>query len=122
MSGWPNLLTSAHKVVLIAVIICGGAPLSAQQTIKILTPASDSCAAFVKALNANEQPLLLALAGWATGYLSGVAQGTGIDFLRRVEPGNTSVIVRLERECRQQPQQLMSVVLEKISRDMIRER
>jgi hypothetical protein len=62
---------------------------------------------------------LAALGGWATGYLSGVAQGAGIDFLRKVEPGNGSVFMRLYQECRRQPQQLMSVVLEEMSRAMI---
>jgi hypothetical protein len=109
----------ARIVLLVGAIIGASTPATAQQTIKILTPASDSCAAFVKALDANEEPLLLTLGAWATGYLSGVAQGTGIDFLRNVEPGNTSVFLRLESECRRQPRQPMSVVLQEISRAMI---
>jgi hypothetical protein len=111
------------KLVLsiVLAVIANLNPAVAQQNIKILTPASDSCAAFVEALDNNQEPLLLALAGYATGYLSGVAQGTGIDFLRSVEPGNTSVILRLKKECQRQPKQLLSVALENMSREMIAE-
>ena len=109
----------AQFFLLAGVIVGLSTPAMAQPTIKIQTPASDSCAAFVRALDANEEPLLLTLGAWATGYLSGVAQDTGIDFLRNVEPSNQSVFLRLESECRRQPQQPMSVVLQEISRAMI---
>src|ERR1700733_2474199 len=111
----------ALSAVLIIAAVGNIKAASAQQSIKILTPTSDSCAAFVEALDTNQEPLLLALAGWATGYLSGVAQGTGIDFLRSIEPGNTSVILRLKKECQRQPKELLSVVLENMSREMIAE-
>jgi hypothetical protein len=119
MSRPRNFLASAAMAIQIGTLFCGATPARAQHTIKTLTPTSDSCAAFVRALDTNEEPLLLALAAWATGYLSGVAQGKGIDFLRRMESGNKSVIARLYVECRQQPEQLMSVVLERMSREMI---
>ena len=110
------------RLVALTILIAGHATLAtAQQSVKILTPNSDSCAAFVEALNKPEPLLLIGLAGWATGYLSGVAQGTGIDFLRQVEPGNTSVFLRLEKECQQQPSELLSIVLERMSRKMIEE-
>jgi len=111
----------ALSAVLIIAAVGNIKAASAQQSIKILTPTSDSCAAFVEALDTNQEPLLVALGGWATGYLSGVAQGTGIDFLRSVEPGNASVFLRLRKECQRQPKELLSVALENISREMIAE-
>ena len=111
------------KLLLSAVCVAAQIGVgSAIAQIKILTPNSDSCAAFVKALDENEQPLLGALGGWAIGYLSGVAQGTGIDFLRNIKPPNTEVFLRIYAECRKRPSQLMSVVLEALSRQMIAER
>lgn len=112
----------ARTAALIIAIAAYAQSAVAQQSIKILTPNSDSCAVFVQALNTNQEPLLLVtLGGWATGYLSGFAQGTGIDFLRPIEPGNTSVFLRLAKECEQQPKEHLSIVLQKISRDMIAE-
>lgn len=57
MSKW------VHRTVLTAAMIGSAIPSLAQQSVKILTPNSDSCAAFTRALNTNEEPLLLALGG-----------------------------------------------------------
>lgn len=114
----------AQLATLITAIVCHAQYAVAQENIKILTPNSDSCAVFIQALNTNQESqlsTLIALGGWATGYLSGVAQGTGIDFLRAVQPPNTSVFLRLEKECQQQPKERLSIVLEKLSREMIAE-
>lgn len=110
-------------MVVVVAIVAHAQFAMAQQTIKLLTPNSDSCAAFVEALNSDKQPslALITLAGWATGYLSGVAQASRIDFLRPIEPGNASVFLRIEKECKQQPHELLTVVMAKIAGDMIGE-
>lgn len=92
-------------------------PATAQETIKILTPDDDTCAPFVAAMNSGDTAKVLALGGWALGFISGVAQGTGADILR----GATvqGVMNRLYAECQRQPGQAMSVALEEIARALV---
>jgi hypothetical protein len=80
------------------------------QTVKFLTPTEDSCGTFVTAMNTADATKLAALAGWALGFLSGVAKGSDIDILRPMTAQD--VMVRLYKACEQQPTQLFSVVVE----------
>jgi hypothetical protein len=52
----------------------------AEATVRVLTTTADSCLAFTTAMDA-----ISALFAWTLGFLSGVAQGTGTDYLRNVD-------------------------------------
>ena len=57
------------KGALIAcVIITAGAPALAQQTVRILTPTTDSCRAFTVAMVAADKTALTGLAGWVVSH------------------------------------------------------
>jgi hypothetical protein len=90
----------------------------AASAVKILTPNQDSCLAFTTALEAASE-LNPILTGWATGFFSGVAQGTGIDFLRNYDL--TSLTLRLVDSCQRQPDKLLSQAALELSRSMIAE-
>jgi hypothetical protein len=91
-------------------------PAAAQQKIQILTPTDDSCAIFTAAMDSGD-PKVVAQGGWALGFLSGVAQGAGVDILR----GATAqgVMNRLYKVCQEQPRRAVSVVLEEIARSLV---
>jgi len=90
----------------------------AQQTVRILTPDSDTCLAYTQAMEATDNPALTAaLGGWALGFFSGVAQGTGIDYLRDADA--SGLFHQLYSECLGQPRLPLSVVAEHMARDLI---
>ena len=64
-----------------------------------------------------DQEQLLPLAGWALGFLSGVVQATGIDFLRNVS--SQEAMSRLLSACRNQPTKSLSVASEEIAEALI---
>jgi len=89
----------------------------AQNNIMVLTPTTDSCLSYTQAMEANDLILTEGLNGWALGYLSGVAQGTGIDILR--DAAAPDLFRQLYLVCKAQPRQLLSVALEGIARNLI---
>jgi hypothetical protein len=105
------------RPVAFAVALLTSSQAAAQSSIKILTPNNDSCAAFTTAMDTLDQQRLLTLSGWATGFLSGVAQGAGVDFLRNENV--ETVVLRILAECRRQPTKLLSLTLEEMSRSLI---
>lgn len=67
-------------------------------------------------VNCNCWPFL----GVALGFLSGVAQGTGKDFLRTA---NAEIVInRLYDACQKQPTKPMSLVLEEMARSLATDR
>jgi HdeA/HdeB family protein len=107
-----------RRIVTALIVLSVTSPSAAQQTFKILTPSDDTCAAFTAAMDSGEPPkTLAALGGWALGFLSGVAQGTGIDILRNETM--ESVIKRLYHDCHEQPTKPMSLVLEEIANTLV---
>jgi hypothetical protein len=98
-------------------ILTLASPSGAQQSLKVLTPTDDTCAAFVSAMDSGDPPKVAALGGWALGFLSGVAQGAGVDILRGATA--ESVMNRLYAACHSQPSRQMSLVLEEIARSLV---
>ena len=96
------------------------APSAGGQTVKILTPNDDSCDKFVAAMNAGDPTKVLALGGWAVGFLSGVAEGSNIDILRPMNVQEAMAL--LYSSCQQQPGRLMSEVLEDMAASLIAKR
>ncbi len=60
---------------------------------------------------------LLPLAGWALGFLSGIAQGTGKDILRNAD--DQQVMARLYSDCSKEPSLAMSVALERLAQTLV---
>ena len=89
----------------------------AQNNITVLTPTTDSCLSYTRAIEANDFMLTEGVNGWALGYLSGVAQGTGIDILR--DEAAPDLFRQLYSACKAEPRQLLSVVLEGIARNLL---
>jgi hypothetical protein len=106
-----------NRAALLALVVLV-AGTQAANAVKILTPNKDSCLAFTTALDTANMDNL-PLSGWAVGYFSGVAQGTGIDYLRNYDL--TSLTLRLYDSCRSQPDKLLSLAAEELSRSMITE-
>jgi hypothetical protein len=103
------------------VVLVAKSQASAQQSIRILTPTTDTCHAYIKAMHVVDPAdiaTLAALTGWFTGFLSGVAEGTGIDFLRNenIEKLGPQVY----NDCLKQPESPLSVVVEEIARSLIK--
>jgi hypothetical protein len=61
--------------------------------------------------------MVLTLSGWAIGYVSGVAQGTGKDILRSAN--NLSVLNQVYDDCEKQPDKPFSLVLEELTRRLV---
>jgi hypothetical protein len=57
----------------------------AEANVRVLTTTADSCLAFTTAMDAGDESKISALFAWTLGFLSGVAQGTGTDYLRNVD-------------------------------------
>jgi hypothetical protein len=107
-----------YKTAVLAVaIVAASHAASAQQKVRILTPSSDTCSAFTKAMDAKDEARLAGLAGWALGYLSGVAQGSGVDFLRNEEA--PKLFTRLYAGCSTQPTKPLSLVVEEMARALL---
>jgi hypothetical protein len=106
-----------NRAALLTLIVLVAATQAAN-AVKIITPTIDSCRAYVTAIdtaNANNA----SLSGWAVGFLDGVAQGAGIDFLRNYE--GASLTGRLYLSCRDQPDKQLSLAAEELARTMITE-
>jgi hypothetical protein len=84
--------------------------------IKVLTPTNDSCGAFTTAIDTANETQIAVLGGWTIGFLSGAAQGTGIDFLRNED---TALITKLlYDDCSRQPDKLLSLAAEELARSL----
>jgi hypothetical protein len=102
----------------IALVTLCGANANAQQSIKILTPTNDTCAAFIQAMEDNDKPAQTAgLAGWALGFFSGVAQGTGKDILRNAQ--TPDLIQKLYLLCKSDPYRPLSVAAEHMAQSLV---
>jgi hypothetical protein len=106
----------AH-VLLLWAAVAASSPALAQHTVRVLTPSSDVCRSFTAAMDASDTAPLLALSGWALGFLSGVAQGTGIDFLR--DQDGSKLLVRLYSECSKQLNELLSLAVEEMANALV---
>ena len=100
-------------LALIAIATASGA----QNGIRVLMPREDSCSAFLAAFNSDDRVALLALGGWALGYLSGIAQQSGKDILRDM----TSEILmdRIADACQRQPSKPMSSIIMEIANSLL---
>jgi hypothetical protein len=106
-------LTGALAVALVMPI--GAA--NAQHTVRILTPTSDSCRAFLQALSTKDKVTLTVLASWALGFMSGMADGSGIDFLHDVSPD--ALYQQLTIDCGQNTRQPFSAAVNTLARSLI---
>ena len=107
-----------NKGVVIAFLVAAaGAPAAAQQTVKILTPTTDTCRAFTMAMAAPDKTALTGLAGWVVGYLSGVAQGTRTDFLHNEDVAKLTS--RLYDDCLKRPEMSLSIAAQELARKLI---
>lgn len=90
---------------------------NAQNGIRVLIPREDNCSAFLAAFNSDDRVALLALGGWALGYLSGIAQQSGKDILRDM----TSEILmdRIADACQRQPSKPMSSIIMEIANSLL---
>jgi hypothetical protein len=104
-------------VVIALVITAAGTQAAAQQTARILTPTTDTCRAFTAAMVAPDKTALAGLAGWFVGYLSGVAQGTRIDFLRNEDLKRLSI--RLYDDCLKRPEMPLSIAAQELAKKLI---
>jgi hypothetical protein len=104
-------------IVLAWAIAMGGSETSADQGIKVLTPPVDTCRAYTAAVFGNNRMTLVGFSGWFLGFLSGMAQGTGIDFLRDADVEDLNK--RLYEGCREQPDKSLSSVVEEMSKSLI---
>jgi hypothetical protein len=98
-------------------VITLASPSVAQQSIKVLTLTDDTCTAFMAAIDSGDRNKAVGMGGWALGFLSGVAQGTGVDILRGATA--QSVTNRLYSACQDQPGRPMSLVLEEMARSLV---
>jgi hypothetical protein len=87
--------------------------------IRVLTPVKDSCLAYTTALESDDTIMIAVLSGWATGFFSGVAQGSGIDYLRHSDLN--SMIKRCLIIAAPKPEKLLRLAAEEIARSMIQE-
>jgi hypothetical protein len=104
-------------IVLAAALVMGGSEASADQGIKLLAPPVDTCRAYTAAVFGNNRMTLVGFSGWFLGFLSGMAQGTGIDFLR--DANEEDLNKRLYEKCREQPDQPLSSVVEEMAKELM---
>ena len=112
-----NELKKMACCAVVWAIVVGGGETSAAQGVKLLTPSVDTCRAYTAAVSGNNRTALAGFSGWLLGFLSGMAQGTGIDFLRdaNVEELNK----RLYESCRAQPDKSLSSVVEEMAKRLM---
>jgi hypothetical protein len=109
-------MTKTFNLAIALVTLCTTA--NAQQTVRVLTPSTDTCFAYTHAMEVNDNPVLTAgLGGWALGFFSGVAQGAGKDILRNVEAPD--LFRQLYSLCKARPGQPLSVAAEEVARDLL---
>ena len=85
----------------------------AQNSIRVLTSNDDNCLTFPSAMEPADGSRLLPLAGWVVGFFSGVAQGTGIDFLRNAD--TEELMTKVYATCKKQPNKSVSLASEEIA-------
>lgn len=107
--------TAAHALLLFVLMLT--TPASAGDTVRVLTPTNDTCRAYTNAMIGGDKSTVPALAGWYLGFLSGVAQGTGIDFLRNASAEELSQ--RLYNDCQRQPDKPLSLAAEEIANKLV---
>jgi hypothetical protein len=106
------------KGALIAcVIIAAGGPALAQQTVRLLTPTTDTCRAFTAAMVAPDKTALTGLAGWVVGYMSGVAEGMRSDFLRNEDVAKLTS--QLYGDCLKRPEMPLSIAAQELAKKLI---
>jgi hypothetical protein len=106
-----------RAAVLAWAIVLGGGETKAEPAITLLTPPVDTCRAYTAAVFGDEKRTLTGLSGWFLGFLSGMAQGTGIDFLRNADVEKLNHL--LYDGCRAQPDRPLSVAAEEIAKSLI---
>jgi hypothetical protein len=107
-----------NKGALIAcVVIAAGTPALAQQTVRLLTPTTDTCRAFTAAMVSPDKTALTGLAGWVVGYLSGVAQGMRSDFLHNEDVARLTS--RLYGDCLKRPEMPLSIAAQELAKNLI---
>jgi hypothetical protein len=90
---------------------------NAQHTVRLLTPTSDTCRAFTQALGNHDLVTAEAMGTWAVGYISGVAEGTGINFLERASVDE--IFRQLQLDCHDQPRMQFSTVVSALARSLL---
>ena len=107
-----------NKGVVIALLItAAGTPALAQQTVRILTPTTDTCRAYTTAMAASDKTAVTGLGGWVVGYLSGFAQGTRTDILHNEDVGRLSS--RLYDDCIKRPEMPLSIAAHELAKKLI---
>jgi hypothetical protein len=115
-------MSKAKKIVCAAIVVAwaivmGGRDASADEGVKLLAPPVDTCRAYTAAVFGNNRMTLVGFSGWFLGFLSGMAQGTGIDFLR--DANQEDLNKRLYDECRAEPDRPLSSVVEEMAKKLI---
>jgi hypothetical protein len=115
-------MSKAKKIVCAAIVVAwaivmGGRDASADEGVKLLAPPVDTCRAYTAAVFGNNRMSLVGFSGWFLGFLSGMAQGTGIDFLR--DANQEDLNKRLYEECRAQPDSPLSSVVEEMAKKLM---
>lgn len=115
-------MSKAKKIVRAAIVLAGAIVVSsseagADQSIQLLAPPVDTCRAYTAAVFGNNRMTLVGYSGWFLGFLSGMAQGTGIDFLR--DANQEDLNKRLYDECRAQPDQPLSSVVAEMAKKLM---
>ena len=109
--------TVRFAMLLAWAIVMAGSKTSADQGIKLLAPSVDTCRAYTAAVFGNNRMTLTGFSGWFLGFLSGMAQGTGIDFLRDADMEDLNK--RLYDGCRAQPDKPLSSVVEEMAKKLM---
>jgi hypothetical protein len=107
-----------NRAALLTLILLASGTQATNAGIKILTPNADSlpCIHDRPEKGRSAQPGAL----WVGyGLFSGVAQGTGIDFLRNFDIA--SLTLRLDDSCLRQPDKSLSLAAEELARSLIME-
>jgi len=104
-------------IVLAWATVMSGGEASADQGIRLLAPPVDTCRAYTAAVFGNNRMTLVGFSGWFLGFLSGMAQATGIDFLRDAKEEDLNK--RLYEECRAQPDKSLSSVVEEMAKNLM---
>jgi len=104
-------------VVIAFVAVIAANPALAQQSVRILTPTTDTCRAYTTAMVASDKTALTALAGWVVGYLSGFAQGARTDFLHNEDVARLTS--RLYDDCLKRPEMPLSIAAHELAKKLI---
>jgi hypothetical protein len=102
-------------IALVLLFLLAPAVTVARDAVRVLTPTDDTCRAFTDAMVSGDNAT--ALGGWFIGFLSGVAQSTGVDFLRKATVQQLGM--RLYNDCQRQPNKALSLAAEEIARELL---